>query len=314
MSWLSPLGWSQQTAPFTLDRWWPLAISLAAAILLAIAAFVLQSRRDLAAGIWPDRLGEATAPTWLRSPLSLAFRLQRTGLAWWSFALLAAGIIFGAFVQPMAQNAAGMPEEILTVFGGADQMVDGYLGFMSLYYALMAAVYAILSIQALRGEEQATRTEPILATSVSRTSWLLSWTTITACGTLWLLALAGLGNGLGAALSTGDWSLPGSVLLGEIIQTPAVWALAGLAVALYGLAPRLIGITWAVFVYAGILSIFGAMMKLNDTVLATSVFHHIGQYPAEAISWTAVGALTLIAAILTAAGTGAFTRRDLITA
>src|SRR5699024_2289215 len=145
---------------------------------------------------------------------------------------------------------------ILTAFGGADQMVDGYLGFMSLYYALMVAVYAILSIQALRGEEQAMRAEPVLAASVSRTSWLLSWTTITASGPLWLLALAGLGNGLGAALSPGDWNLLGSVLLGEIVQTPAIWVLAGLAIALYGLAPRLIGITWAVFVYAGILSMF----------------------------------------------------------
>jgi ABC-2 type transport system permease protein len=29
LSWLSPLAWSQQTAPFVLDRWWPLALSVA---------------------------------------------------------------------------------------------------------------------------------------------------------------------------------------------------------------------------------------------------------------------------------------------
>jgi ABC-2 type transport system permease protein len=26
LSWLSPLGWGQQTAPYVLDRWWPLAL------------------------------------------------------------------------------------------------------------------------------------------------------------------------------------------------------------------------------------------------------------------------------------------------
>src|SRR5699024_11892712 len=131
----------------TLDRWWPLAISLAATLLLVAAGFALQSRRDLAAGILPDRLGSAIAPAWLRSSLSLAFRLQRTGLVWWSFAMALAGITFGAFVQPMAENAEGMPEEILTVFGGAAGMIDGYLGFMGIYYAIMSAVFAILSIQ-----------------------------------------------------------------------------------------------------------------------------------------------------------------------
>src|SRR5699024_11051419 len=109
LSWLSPFGWAQQTAPLTLDRWWPLTISAAVTLLLIITGFALQSRRDLAAGLLPDRLGSAAAPAWLRSSLALAFRLQRTSLAWWSFALLAAGVIFGAFVQPMAENAEGMP-------------------------------------------------------------------------------------------------------------------------------------------------------------------------------------------------------------
>lgn len=314
LSWLSPFGWSQQTAPLTLDRWWPLAISLATMVLLIAAGFALQSRRDLAAGILPDRLGSAVAPGWLRSSLSLAFRLQRSGLAWWSFALLAGGITFGAFVQPMAENAAGMPEEILSVFGGADGMVEGYLGFMGIYFAIMVAVYAILSVQALRGEEQGVRTEPVLAAAVSRTGWLLSWVTVTGLGALWLLVLAGIGDGLGAALSTGNWGLFGPVLLGHLAHTPAIWLLLGLAVALYGVAPRITGLTWVVFVYGTVLSFFGDMLDLDDAVLDTSVFRHVGQHPAEDISWAAVGLLTLIATILVAVGAACFRRRDLITA
>ena len=57
LSWLSPLGWAQQTAPFTLDRWWPLWLSAGFFVLLVALALTLQSRRDLAAGILPDRLG-----------------------------------------------------------------------------------------------------------------------------------------------------------------------------------------------------------------------------------------------------------------
>lgn len=49
-------------------------------------------------------------------------------------------------------------------------------------------------------------------------------------------------------------------------------------------------------------------------ILATSVFRHVGQYPAEDISWAAVGLLTAIAAALVAIGVLRFRRRDLITA
>ena len=314
LSWLSPFGWSQQTAPLTLDRWWPLAISLAVAPLLAVAGFVLQSRRDLAAGIWPDRLGSPVAPAWLAGALSLAYRLQRSSLAWWSVALLLGGIVFGAFVQPMAENAEGMPEELLAVFGGADGMVEGYLGFMGIYLAILVAVFVVLSIQGLRAEEQGVRTEPVLAAAVSRSSWLLSWALVTAAGALWLLVLAGVGNGIGAGLATGEWDLFGGVVLGHLAHTPATWVLLGIAVALYGLAPRLVGLTWAVFAYSSVLSLFGDMLQLDEAVLATSVFRHVGQYPAEEISWTAVGALALLAAGLVAVGTAGFRRRDLITA
>lgn len=314
LSWLSPFGWSQQTAPLTLDRWWPLVISLVATVLLVAAGFALQSRRDLAAGILPDRLGSAVAPSWLRSSLALAFRLQWSSLFWWSFALLLGGVTFGAFVQPMSENAEGLPAEIMVIFGGTEGMIDGYLGFMGIYMAIMVAVFAILSVQALRGEEQGVRTEPVLAAAVSRTGWLLSWVLVTALGSLWLLALAGLGEGLGAALATGDWDLLGSVLLGHIAHTPAVWVLLGLAVALYGFTPRLIGLTWAVFGWGTALSMFGDMMQLDDGLLGTSVFRHVGQYPAQDISWAAVGVLTVIAVTLTAIGVVGFRRRDLITA
>ena len=314
LSWLSPFGWSQQTAPLTLDRWWPLAISVAVVAACIAGGFALQSRRDLASGILADRLGSATAAGWLRGPLSLAFRLQRAGLMWWTIALAVAGVTFGAFVSPMADNAESMPEEILSVFGGADGMVDGYLGYMGVYYAIMIAVYAILTVQAAWSEEQSVRVEPVLATAVSRTSWLLSWALCAAVGVLWLFAVVGFGNAIGASLATGDWTLFGPVLIGQLAHTPSVWLILALAAALYGLAPRLIGLSWIFFGYSAALSLFGDMLELDDSVLATSVFRHVGQHPAEDISWLAVAVLTAAAALLLVAGVAAFRRRDLKTA
>lgn len=314
LSWLSPLGWSQQTAPLTLDRWWPLLLSLGFAALCTITAVALQSRRDLAAGILADRLGSATAPGWLRGPVSLAFRLQRSALVWWSVAMLLGGITFGTFAEPMVKNAAGLPEEIMIIFGGTEGIIEGYLGFMSVYFAFMVAVFAILSVQALVGEEQSVRAEPVLAASVSRAGWLLSWTIVTALGSVWLLALAGLGNGIGAALATDEWGLLGDVLVGQIAQVASVWALLGLAIALYGVAPRAVGLTWAVFGWGAALSLFGEMLQLDEALLSTSVFRHVGQYPAQDLSWGGAAVLAAVAVALVGIGVAGFRRRDLTTA
>lgn len=313
LSWLSPLGWSQQTAPYVLDRWWPLLFAVAAALVLTGAGVALQSRRDLGAGLVADRPGPTAAAPWLSTPVALAFRLQRASLVGWSVAILVAGVIFGVFTGPMADGAEAMPDEILAVFGGAAGIVDGYLGFMGIYFAVMVAVYALLSVQALRGQEQGFHTETVLSTAVSRPSWLLSWTGVTTLGAVWLLFLAGLGSGLGAAAGLGDAGLVGPTLLGHVAQTPAVWALLGVAVLLYGLVPRLVGLAWVALGCSTLFVLFGEMVDLPEGLLDTSVFRHVGQYPGEALSWGAVGVLTVVAVLLTALGTGAFRRRDLVT-
>ncbi|WP_241228482.1 hypothetical protein [Corynebacterium hylobatis] len=128
--WLSPVGWAQQTAPYTLDRWWPLILLVVFAALTVALGFWLRARRDLAAGVIADRPGHTQAPSWLGSPLTLAWRLQRGTILGWSVAILTAGLIFGAFTRTIADTAGDMPVEVLAVLGGAMGITEGYLGFM----------------------------------------------------------------------------------------------------------------------------------------------------------------------------------------
>ncbi|MHB9115382.1 MAG: ABC transporter permease [Thermoleophilia bacterium] len=79
VSWLSPVGWWQQTRPFAGDRWWVLGLLLGLTVVLSALAYVLAARRDFAAGLLPDRPGPAAASPNLRNPLALAWRLQRGG-------------------------------------------------------------------------------------------------------------------------------------------------------------------------------------------------------------------------------------------
>ncbi|TNM54150.1 ABC transporter permease [Brevibacterium sediminis] len=314
LSWLSPLGWAQQTAPFTLDRWWPLLYSAGLFTVLVVAAAMLQSRRDLGAGIVAERLGRSQAGPLLSTPLGLALCLQASSLIWWSMSMLVMGVVFGSFTGPMDEGAAGMPPEILSIMGGRSGIVDGYLGYMALYFAIIVAAYAVIAAGGLRSEESSFHTEPVLATAVSRSGWLASWAMVTLVGAGWLMGMAGLGEGVGAAMSMDDWSLVWPTLLGHLAQAPSIWALLGFAYLLYGLAPRLMSLSWIVFGASAVLALFGGLMQLDDAVLDLSLFTHIGQYPAQDLSAEAVLWLAGIAVVLVGAGILGFRRRDLVTA
>lgn len=314
LSWLSPIGWAQQTAPYTLDRWWPLALPLVFTVLTVALGFRLRTGRDLAAGAIGDRPGNSRAPEWLGSPLTLAWRLQRGTILGWSVAVLIAGLVFGAFTRTVADTAGDMPVEILAVLGGTTAITEGYLGFMGVYFAVMLSVYGILSVLSLRAEETDHHTEPVLSTAVDRRTWLLSWVGLTAAGALWLCVLTGLAEGLGAALVTDEWSLLWPTVLGHTVQFAPVWLFIGLAAALYGLAPRLTGLVWLVFIAGSVLIMFGRMIGIDQAWLNLSPFEHVGQHPATQIGWTGVLVLTVTTVALVVLGAAAFRRRDLTAA
>ncbi|MEW2476520.1 ABC transporter permease [Micromonospora gifhornensis] len=311
LSWLSPIGWSQQAAPYVYDRWWPLAISLLFAVGTAAVGYGLSARRDFGAGLLPPRPGAPRAAAWLASPLALALRLQRAGLIGWSIALIVAGVAYGSFTQPLIDSFADAPEDLLAIMGGSENMLDGYLGMMGVTMALAVGVYAVLAVHTLRAEETDGRAEPVLATAVSRTAWLGSHVAVTAVGVAWLLLLAGVGMGVGAALSTQDPGLIGTLLLGHVAHTPAVWLIMAIAALLYAVAPRALPVIWVALGYGLIASYFAPILDIPDAVLDLSPFAHIGEYPLEDVNMVAVAVLTLLSAALLRAATVALKRRDL---
>ncbi|MFC7550815.1 ABC transporter permease [Plantactinospora sp. GCM10030261] len=311
LSWLSPLGWSQQTAPYVHDRWWPLAVNLAFVATTAATGYRLSARRDFGAGLVPPRPGSPRAAAWLAGPLTLAFRLHRASLIGWSAALLVAGLAYGSFTQPLLEGFTDGPDDMVAILGGADNLLAGYLAMMGLTMALVVGVYAVLAVQALRAEETDGRTEPVLATAVSRTAWVGSHAAVAAAGIPWLLLVAGLGVGVGAAVSAGDASLIGEVLLGHVAHTPAVWLVLAAAVLLYAAAPRVLPVIWVVLGYGLIAGYFAPVLDIPDGALRLSPFEHVGDYPLEDISVVAVVVLVALAGVLFQGAVAMFRRRDL---
>jgi ABC-2 type transport system permease protein len=110
-------------------------------VVLLVVVAALLVRRDLGAGVLATRLGPATAPSWLRSPLGLAWRLQRGALLGWTVGSAVAGLSFGLIAQDMVQFAEQDPEtaELLRTLGGGGSIADIVLAAVLTWIGMLAA-------------------------------------------------------------------------------------------------------------------------------------------------------------------------------
>lgn len=298
-SWLSPLGQAQQTAPFVLDRWWPLVPVIAIGALTTAVGVVLSERRDLGAGLLAERVGRAVGSERLGTPIGLEARLQRSALIAWAAALVVAGALFGAFADSLLGAVDELPEAFRDLFG-ADDMLAGYLAYMAMFMGFLVAAYAVLTVQARRGEELAGRLDPVLATGVGRVRWMLAGVAVTTTAVVGLMVVTGVATGVGTALVTGDPTWIPQLAIAHLVHVPAVLVVLGLATALYGLAPSLVPLTWAVIGYGVAVGSFGALLDLPDMAFHLSPFSHPPQLPLDDVGGG--GAAVMVALLSIAVG------------
>lgn len=314
LSWLSPIGWVHRIQPYGGQRWWILALAAGLTAVLAAAAIAMSAQRDVGAGLLPPRPGRATAAPYLRTPLALAWRLHLGLLAGWTAGFAVLGVVFGGLAEGIGDLQQDNPtlRDIFARMGGRTGLIDAYLAGIMGVLGLIAAAYAIQATIRLQIEETSGRAEPVLATSVGRLRWAASHLTFTILGPTVALATAGLTAGLAYGLSTGHLGreLP-RVLGAAIVQLPAVWVLAAVAVALFGLLPRLALAAWGALAVCLLFLMVGAAMQLNQSLLDISPFSHIPKAPGAAVTATPLVWLTATAAALTAAGLIGLRRRDI---
>ncbi|MBW4717658.1 ABC transporter permease [Saccharothrix obliqua] len=313
LTWLSPIGWLEQVRAFADDRWWVLLLPVVSAVLLLGVAAVLLTRRDHGGGLVPSRLGPARAPASLRGPFGLAWRLQRGMVIGWALSLLVLGAVYGAVARGVEEMLATNPAlaRVVAQLGGAGAVVDVYLATVLGMIGLFTSIYAVQATSRARAEESDSRAEPVLATPVRRVSWVVSHLVFATLGAVVVLAAAGLGAGLVHGARTGDVGGQVVRLVGAaLVHAPAVWVVAGIALALFGLLPRLTAVSWAFLVVFLVLGQLGPLLRLDRWVVDLSPFTHVPKAPGAEVTATPLVWLTVVAAALVAVGIAGFRRRD----
>jgi ABC-2 type transport system permease protein len=314
LSWLSPIGWGQQVRPFAGDAFWVLVLPVLFTVAALGAALVLQSRRDLGAGLLPERAGRARAVPELRSPVALAWRLQYPMLLGWLAAYAVMGAVIGSIVNDLG-DMMDTPQamEMITALGGTDVLMEAFIAVEFSIMAFVTAAYGIVAARRLATEELDGHAEMVLAAAVPRTGYLMSHVAVAVVGTTLLTLTQGASFALGSAATAATSTLIGPTIGAAMAYLPAIWLMTGIVVLLYGLAPRLTFVAWVLLVGAVIVSELGALLEWPQWVLDASPFTHVPQLPAATMTWTPVVVLMALAFAVTAAGALRFRRRDLAT-
>ena len=315
LSWLSPIGWFTRLRPFASERWPVLFLFVGLALMLCFASYRLSSGRDVAAGVIPPRPGPATAADWLRSPAALGWRLHRPSFVGWSIGLAVVGMVYGSVADGIGDMLDESPQltEIFEQLGGAAGITDAFFATAMGILALIATAYAIRSVLRLRVEEESLRAEPVLATATPRLRWVRSHLVYAVAGPVVMLTLAGAVSGATYGAIIGDVAGQARQVIGAaLIQLPAVWVVVGVAMALFGVLPRLTSLSWGVLVASLLLGQLGQILQFPQWSLNLSPFSHIPRLPSADVNVVPLLVLTAIALFLTAAGMRGFQRRDVM--
>ncbi|MEQ6901578.1 ABC antibiotics transporter [Nocardioides sp. YIM 152588] len=312
-SWLSPIGWGQQTRPFSDATWAPLLLAAAALVLLLAAAAALAARRDLGRGLWPERRGHGSAARWLLSPVGLTWRLQRGAFVGWAVTLGAFGLIFGTLTEQI-QDLEGDAQDWWTQTGGSDVVVDGYQASIIQMAGMFVAIYLVQVLLRMRVDEAGGTLESVLATGVTRPRWVAGHVVNGVAGSAALLVVFGASMGLTSGPVLGDTAgLVADLVGAALAQLPAALVVGAAVLAAVSLAPsRSVPLGWTVVLAALVAGpMFGPTLGLPGWLQDLSPFTHSPQAPAVPVTVGAVLALIGVAVALVVVALLALRRRDL---
>ncbi|MEF2246834.1 MULTISPECIES: ABC transporter permease [unclassified Paenibacillus] len=308
---LSPLAWSYQTNVYVSPTWKPVIIAAAIAGVIGAAAFWLNHKRDLGAGVLKGRKGTARASALLKTGIGLQFRWQRTMIISWTigFFILGAsyGSIFGDLESFFQQNE--MMRKMLEGAAGYS-MTEQFLAVILVVMAILITVPVIQVPFRLLKEEAKGRLDLLFARPVSRYKLLVQALSISAASAVLysIMTAAGL-----YAASTAVMAEPiafGIYVKGIFAYLPAILFIVGLTALIIGAAPQWKILVWGYLIVTFFIDYLGNLLNLPEWFRKLSVFHYAPRIPVEEVNVPSLLLTLLLTAGLIALGTVRYRRRD----
>jgi len=310
LRWLTPLGWRDLVRPYTDDRFAVLPVCCTVAITVALSAMVLAARREYLDGYLPDR--SSSRRRWrVRGHMNLLARLSWRSLVGWALASTALALLYGSVSGSIKDLLApGSPTASWVGKMAVGSPVEQFMSLMTVVTTLLVAVAAVRRVNGLAGLERAGLVEVELATGVSRGRVFLSQVLCALIESIVLLLVSATVLAATTATQLTDDHAVARSFVFTVSQLPGMMAAVGIATALVGLTPRLIGLSWAVVAWSAFAQFFGGLVELKEWAKDLSVLgHHLDVVGTP--DWKPLAVQALVGLIGIMIGLVAYTRRDL---
>jgi len=312
LSWISPLGWVTKTETYGLNNWWPVLLAIGTGIVLFVIAYLLNTRRDIGAGLLPSKRGKEHASIFLQGPIGLSFRLQRVGFISWAIGMFILGVSYGSVLGDLDSFFEGneLLEQMIASENGLSA-AEQFLPIIMTVMAIIATIPPIISINKLVGEERKNRLELLMAKAISRTRIMSSILVVAVVNGLVMLSFSAIGLwAAGTLVMENPLSFSEFIQMG-IIYYPATLVTVSLAVFLIGWMPHFSTVVWIYLLYSFVVVYLGELFQFSSFIVQLSPFAHIPQLPIEEMNWISSIILILLSLLLIVAGFVGYNRRDL---
>jgi ABC-2 type transport system permease protein len=314
LRWATPLGWAEELRPFAGPQPVVLLLPLGASVLLLAASARIAARRDIGAGLLPERDTADPSRRLLSSPEGQALRSGRGTLIAWPGCVAIFAFILGTISTSIssADVSGSVQKQIAKLGVGSITTPTGYLAFVFIFVTLAVVVFACTQVGAAKDEETDHRLETLLALPVGRKRWLGGRLVLAAAAAAAIALSAGLLTWAGAVSGGASVSLPRMLEAGAN-ALPVTLLFLGIAALAYAVAPRASsGIAYGLVAVAFVWQLVGSLVSASGWLLGLTPFAHVALVPAEpfdtrgAVVMAAIGVAAAIAALLF------FERRDLV--
>ncbi|GAB3490647.1 hypothetical protein [Flexivirga lutea] len=102
-----------------------------------------------------------------------------------------------------------------------------------------------------------------------------------------------------------------ALLRSAVTTFPAMWTIVAVSVFFLGIRVAWMAGGWAVLVLSGTVAQFGGLLSLPAWARTWSPFDHLATFPASHLDVATISATTIVAVLLTTAGSYLFTRRQI---
>ena len=317
IGWFNPLSWSYLAFPYVKghENWLAVFLTFLLAFLLLGISYILELKRDVGAGYFPERKARLHGKKGHFGFPGLVLNLEKKMIIGWLLASFVLGLVYGSMFGQMDQFISSN-KTVKELFVGNETAASAIRGnFMVTLFSILSiliAAFGVILLTKMVSEERKNRLEALYALPLSRlkvySTYLL--TAILSVILAQFLALFGifieqLGNK--NALSFLEIMKSGMIWLVAVIFVLAILSL------LLGLVPRLAELIWVYLAFLLFMTYLGKLLSLPKWLENLSIYNYIPKLPVEKMNLPTVLFILILSVLLILLGFGAYRRRDLIT-